>query len=115
MKPSVYIETTIVSYIVAGPSRDLIVAAHQQITNEWWKNVRAKVDCFVSSFVIDEAGRGDRVLAPRRLALIRDFGLLDVNESIGEMAARYFAALNIPDRSRIDSFHLAVAAWHKMD
>lgn len=47
--------------------------------------------------------------------MIRDFGLLDVNESIGELAARYFAALNIPDRSRIDSFHLAVAAWHNMD
>ena len=56
---SVYIETTIISYLMAKPSRDLIVAAHQQTTSEWWAGVRQDVECFVSSFVIDEAARGD--------------------------------------------------------
>ena len=55
MKPTVYIETTIISYLTARPSRDLIAAGHQQITAEWWEDVRPKVDCFVSPFVIQEA------------------------------------------------------------
>jgi hypothetical protein len=59
MASSVYIETTIISYLTAKPSRDLIVAAHQQITSEWWASVRPEVECFVSPFVIDEATRGD--------------------------------------------------------
>ena len=56
---SVYIETTIISYLMAKPSRDLIVAAHQQTTSDWWTSVRQDVECFVSPFVIDEAARGD--------------------------------------------------------
>ena len=37
---SVYLETTIISYLVARPSSDLLVAAHQHTTEEWWANRR---------------------------------------------------------------------------
>jgi len=67
MKPSVYIETTIISYLTSKPSRDLIIAAHQQITTEWWTDVRSQVECFVSPFLIDEASRGDAIYAQKRL------------------------------------------------
>lgn len=77
---SVYIETTIISYLTAKPSRDLIVAAHRQTTSEWWANVRQQVECFVSPFVIDEASRGDDEYARRRLEAIADFSVLRVNE-----------------------------------
>jgi hypothetical protein len=73
---SVYIETTIISYLTAKPSRDLIVAAHQQSTSEWWARVRKDVECFVSPFVIDEAGRGDDDYARKRLEAIADFPVL---------------------------------------
>ncbi|HVS81202.1 MAG TPA: hypothetical protein VHE60_05675 [Pyrinomonadaceae bacterium] len=76
MKPSVYIETTIISYLTAKPSRDLIVAAHQQITFEWWASVRQEVECFVSPFVIDEVARGDDEYARKRLEAIADFSVL---------------------------------------
>ena len=76
MKPTVYIETTIVSYLTARPSRDLIVAGHQQITSEWWEEIRANVDCFVSPFVIQEAARGDSKMAARRLEAIAEFPVL---------------------------------------
>ncbi|CAN5433920.1 hypothetical protein BH20ACI1_BH20ACI1_30460 [soil metagenome] len=115
MKPSVYIETTIVSYLTAKPSRDLIVAAHQQITNEWWTDVRPQVDCFVSPFLIDEVSRGDAAYAQKRLDEIAEFAVLEVNEQIEDLAQQYFAALQIPEKSKIDAFHLATAAWHKMD
>lgn len=115
MKSSVYIETTIISYLTAKPSRDLIIAAHQQITTEWWTDVRPQVDCYVSPFLIDEASRGDTTYAQKRLDEIVDFTVLDVNEEIEDLAKKYFAALQIPEKAKIDSFHLAVAAWHKMD
>ncbi len=60
MKPTVYIETSVISYLTAKPSRDLIVAGHQQITAEWWEQVRPQVECFVSPFVIQEVSRGDQ-------------------------------------------------------
>jgi hypothetical protein len=55
MKPKIYVETTIISYLAARPSRDLITAAHQQVTQEWWENRRADFDLFVSQLVIQEA------------------------------------------------------------
>jgi hypothetical protein len=76
MKPSVYIETTIISYLTAKPSRDLITAAHQQITDEWWTDVRPNVDCFVSPFVIDEASRGDATYAQKQLMRLPIFPCL---------------------------------------
>ena len=115
MKPFVYIETTIISYLTAKPSRDLVIAAHQQITVEWWADVRPQVDCYVSPFLIDEASRGDAVYAQKRLDEIVNFTVLEVNEEIEDLAREYFAALQIPEKAKIDAFHLATAAWHKMD
>ena len=115
VKPSVYIETTIISYLTARSGRDLIIAAHQQITNEWWADVRPQVDCYVSPFVIDEASRGDVVFAQKRLDEIEGFVVLEVNKQIEDLAKKYFAALQIPEKAKIDAFHLVVAAWHKMD
>ena len=77
--------------------------------------MRQEVECFVSPFVIDEAARGDDEYARKRLEAIADFSVLQVNEEVEALAREYFAALNIPEKARIDAFHLAVAAWHKMD
>jgi hypothetical protein len=112
---SVYIETTIISYLTAKPSRDLIIAAHQQITSDWWAKVRPIVDCYISPFVIDEASRGDDEYARKRLDVIADFLVLQVDSEIEILAQQYFSALNIPDKAKIDAFHLAIAAWHRMD
>ena len=115
MKPTVYIETSVVSYLTARPSRDLIVAGHQQITAEWWSSVRPQVDCFISPFVIEEASRGDEEASERRMAALAGFAILEVNEDVQRLAERYFSAIDLPDRARIDAFHLAMAVWHGTD
>jgi hypothetical protein len=51
MKPRVYLETSIISYLTARPSRDIIIAAHQELTNEWWENRRKRFDLFVHSLL----------------------------------------------------------------
>jgi hypothetical protein len=115
VKPAVYIETTVISYLTARPSRDLIVAAHQQLTVDWWENARANVECFISPFVIQEASRGDKDAAQRRIEAISDIPVLELNDEIRELATKYFVAISIPEKAKVDAFHLSVAVWHRMD
>ncbi len=115
MVTTVYIESTIISYLAAKPSRDLIVAAHQQITNEWWDTIKQQVECYISPFVIQEISAGDQEAAKRRLDLIEDLSILEVNKEIQNLAQKYFAALDIPEKSRLDAFHLALSVWHEID
>lgn len=68
--PTLYLESTIPSYLTARPSRDLIVAAHQQITYEWWQQVRTNFDIYISEAVLDEISAGDFDAASRRLAIV---------------------------------------------
>jgi hypothetical protein len=76
MKPKLYIETSIVSYLTALPNRDLVRAAHQQVTRDWWA-AREQFELYISQFVIDEATAGDRSAAAQRLAALRDTTLLE--------------------------------------
>ena len=71
MKQRVYLETTIVSYLTARPSRDLILAAHQEVTRQWWEGQREQFRLYVSQFVLDEAGDGDPAAAAVRLELLK--------------------------------------------
>src|SRR6266480_5141337 len=73
---SVYLETTFISYLVARPSRDLLVAAHQQTTQEWWANRRSEFECSASQVVIDEASVGDPAEVQKRLAIIGGLPLI---------------------------------------
>ena len=72
MKAKVYIETTIPSYLAAKSSRDLLVAAHQQITRDWWELRRPTFELYVSELVVQEVKAGDALLANRRLELLRE-------------------------------------------
>jgi hypothetical protein len=71
-KPTVYIETSIVSYLTALGSRDLVRAAHQELTRSWWES-RDSYALFASQLVIDEACAGDLTAANRRLEALRGF------------------------------------------
>ena len=82
MRPTVYIETSVVSYLTARPSRDLIVAGHQQVTADWWAEVLPSVAAFVSELVLEEAAKGDENAAAQRLARIEVFPVL---EAVGEV------------------------------
>ena len=114
-KQSVYIETTVVSYLTARPSRDLIVAAHQQVTEEWWENTLSLLDPFVSPIVIEEVSRGDEASAKLRLEKIVRFSVLEITNEVRDLAELYFKRFPIPDKARGDAFHLAVATYHGMD
>jgi len=79
MQSKVYVETTVISYLAASPSRDIVVAAHQQLSKAWWDQ-RARFELFVSQAVVDEASRGDASVAKRRLALLDDIPVLALSD-----------------------------------
>ena len=112
MKPRVYIETTIVSYLAARPSRDLIVAAHQQIIHDWWETRLDDFEVYISQFVLDEAGAGDAEAAAKRLALLASFPLLDSTPEALHLARALVERGAIPPRKATDAAHIAVATVH---
>ena len=115
MKPSVYIETSVVSYLASRPSRDLIVAGHQQITAEWWERDLRKFVALISPVVVDEISHGDPDTAAKRLQAVAGMELLVVDGTVQSLASTYFSELGLPENGRIDALHLAVASHHAVD
>ena len=113
--PKLYLETTIPSYLTARRSRDLRLAAHQEVTEEWWSEHRHTYDLYISDFVLDEAGEGDPAFASARLATLAGISVLDVTEEVDDLAARLLAGGLIPAKAAQDAFHVAVSAVHGMD
>jgi len=115
VKTRVYVETSIVSYLAARPSRDLIQAARQQITTEWWEYRRSEFDLFVSQYVLDEAGGGDADAARRRLKLLDELPLLPTSQEAIKLGEFLIAEGVVPQRAATDALHIAVATVHEMN
>lgn len=113
MKPRTYIETTIVSYLTARMSRDLVRAGEQEITREWWDR-RATFDLYVSQLVLEEAAGGDPDAAKRRLVALQDLQLLQTSDEAIELGRFLLAAGSLPAKAGADALHIAVAAVHGM-
>ena len=114
MKPRAYIETSIVSYLTAWQSRDLVLAAHQQVTRDWWAS-RGDFELFASQFVLDEAAAGDEGASASRLTALADVAVLEVTEDTIVLAGRLIAGGGLPSQARVDALHVAMAAVHGMD
>ena len=114
MKPSVYIETSVISYYTARISRDMIVAAHQQITQEWWETMLPRCQPFISQAVLDEIRRGDANAAGKRARAAKDMRVLAVTDDVLRLADVFFKRLSIPASARTDSVHLATASRNGM-
>lgn len=115
MKPRVYLETTIPSYLAARPSRELVLAGQQQATRDWWETQRAEHDLYVSDLVVEEVSKGDGETAKARLALIEPLPMLKATDEAGEVAGRLLAAGVIPSVAAADALHIAIATVHGMD
>ena len=112
---SVYLETTLINYLTARPSRDLLVAAHQQITHDWWNNRRKDFQCYVSQVVIDEVSAGDPEESQKRMGIIDIFSVLEVTEDAELLTQVILGSRVIPPRAIRDAAHIAVAAVHGVD
>lgn len=115
MASRVYLETTVLSYLVARPSRDVAVNAHQIVTKLWWERARERFDLVVSAVTIDEAGAGDPDVARRRLALITGLPAVPVTLDVRNLARSLIDGGVLPAKALADALHLAAAAVNKVE
>lgn len=115
MKLKVYIETSVISYLTARPGRDLITAAHQQLTIDWWEDRRTDFDLYVSQLVVSEASAGDEGAAKKRMEIIGHMPLLELNDEALALASSLVEDGPLPAKASEDALHIAVATVHGMD
>jgi hypothetical protein len=110
VKPAVYLETTIISYLAARPSRNLVVAAQQRITSQWWSIRRTAFELVISDAVFIEASRGDRAAATRRLLLLDGLRRVPLDDRVRSLARRLLSEEALPGKAAQDALHVAAAA-----
>jgi hypothetical protein len=115
MKPRVYVETSVISYLTSRASRDLIVAAHQEITRNWWEGRTDAYELYISKYVTDEASQGDADAAQKRLFALQDMPELATSDDVEGLAEQLILKGAFPKNSRLDALHLAVSAVQGMD
>jgi hypothetical protein len=115
MKPRVYLETTIPSYLTAWLSRHIVMAGHQQTTREWWDTRREDFELYASQFVIDEASAGDAAAAKRRLEMLVNVPLLDPGANVHTLADELLKRVPLAPKAAAEALHIAMATIHGMD
>ena len=114
MKPRLYLETTIPSYLVAKPSQAVVVAGQQIITHWWWDQRSSDFEIYISQVVLDEISAGDHEMARRRTELVRPFTELKLTEEVATLAKSLLRGGPLPQNAGRDAAHIAVAAVHGM-
>ncbi len=114
MKRKVYIETSVISYLTARPSKTILGAAHQQITLAWWET-RSQYDLVISESVLRECGAGDPDAAKKRLTVLNDVPLILITEQALDLANSLVAKGIIPAKAAEDALHIAIATVNGVD
>ncbi len=111
----IYIESTIPSYVAARPARDLLQAARQQMTSDWWELKRHNHELFTSQIVLDEIGSGERAMASRRLKIMAGIPVLDLTTDAAMLTRQILDSGLVPAKADADAAHIALATVHQMD
>lgn len=115
MPSPVYVETSVISYLTARQSQDLIVSARQAITRDWWENTRGRFDVYVSVLVVEETLAGDQDAAAQRAQAISGLCVLEMTDAAQALAGKLIEQGLVPKTSVEDAIHIALATVHGMD
>ena len=115
MSETVYIETSILGYLTARSTKDLILAANIEITRDWWDSRRNAFTLYTSEAALDEVAQGDASIAAQRLEILRDFPLLALNQAVQALAVQFLARSSLPLKAKVDAIHIAAATIHGRD
>lgn len=115
MKESVYIETSVISYLTSRLSRDLIVAGHQKISQSWWEARKNDFDLFISETVLKEISLGDPIESNKRIELVKDVFILNANDSVFHIARSLISEGILPKKAFNDSLHISFSAAANID
>jgi hypothetical protein len=112
--PTLYIETSIVSYLRQRPSTQVVAAARQVLTHQWWSHERVNYELVTSQYVIDEASDGDPDLADERLESLNGIPLLTADPDVEIIANEIMARAILPPKAVFDALHIAITAHHRI-
>ncbi|WP_242056510.1 MULTISPECIES: type II toxin-antitoxin system VapC family toxin [unclassified Nostoc] len=115
MSETVYIETSILGYLTARPTRNLVLAANIEVTREWWEYRRSTFKLYISQVVLDEVSQGDSEIAANRLEILNEVPLVELNETVRNLAAQFLTRSNLPPKASDDAVHIAAATVHGLD
>jgi predicted nucleic acid-binding protein len=115
MKPTVYVETSVISYLVSRPGRDLVVAAHQEVTRQWWDAAGDRFDLLISPMVQDEMTQGDSEAVRLRLAATDGLRVLPVSDEVLARVQDLRSNLGLPDKCLADIYHIAYCIAYEVD
>ena len=115
MSETVYIETSILGYLTARSTRDLIVAANIEMTRNWWESRRNDFTLYISQAVLTETAQGEAEIATQRLEIARNFPLLELNQDVEALAEQFLSRSNLPAKANVDAIHIAAATVHGMN
>ena len=115
MSETVYIETSILGYLTARATKNLIIAANIEVTRDWWEFRRSNFRLYISQVVVDEIVQGDSEIATQRLEIIRDFPLLELNQAVRDLAGQFLTRSNLPPKAANDAVHIATATVYNLD
>lgn len=104
-----------ISYLTSRPSRDLVVAGHQQVTQDWWTARRADFELVASEIVVEEASAGDEEVSRRRLDALEGVELLEISPEALQLARELVDEGPIPEKAAVDALHIAIAVTHGVD
>ena len=113
--PTVYVETSVVSYLTARPATSLLAAAWQTATVEWWDAHRPRFNLCTSALTIEEAGRGNPEAAARRLEALSGLAMLPVTDAVATLADQLMRRGALPAGAQNDAVHIAVSAANGVD
>jgi predicted nucleic acid-binding protein len=115
MSETVYIETSLVGYLTARPSNNLILMANLEITRRWWENRRGQFILYISQVVLDEAAQGDPEMAIKRLEILQNLPVLELTEAVQNLGSQFLTRSNLPSKASDDAIHIAAATVHGLD
>lgn len=114
MRPTIYLDSSVPSYWLEQGA-DPIVHARHLITRKWWADDLPRFDVYISQVVLDELAEGDPERAAKRLDLVKDFPLLEIDEEVRRAARFYVLNLAMPSRDQTDAIHLALASVNDIE
>ena len=115
MSSTVYIETSVIGYLTSRPSRDLLTAANQQLTHDWWNERRGHFDIYISQFVIDEYAAGDAIAAKGRMDVLTHARQLAITGAVETLGEALIHRASLPERAQVDALHISISAVHGME
>ena len=115
MSETLYIETSILGYLTARSTKNLILAANIEVTKDWWEYRRSAFTMYISQAVLNEVAQGDTEIAVQRMELVRGVPLLELNQAVRDLASQFLTRSNLPPKADIDAIHIAAATVHGLD